>query len=108
MRTPKKIDSNQPEIVAALRQIGATVQSISEIGGGCPDLLVGFRGENFLLEVKVPGSERRMTRLEVQWLEDWRGTAAVVSTVEQALDIIGAGWRPEHREVYLAMQQVVE
>lgn len=105
---PAKTDRNQREIVATLRQVGATVQPIHEIGGGCPDILVGFRGQNYLIEVKAPGSERRLTRLEVEWLEEWRGQSAVVSTSEQALDIIGAGWRPEHREAYLAMQGAAE
>lgn len=103
--TYKKVDSNQPEIVAALREAGACVQSIAAIGAGCPDLLVAFRGANYLLEVKPPGSERRLTRLEVEWLENWRGQAAVVSSAEQALDIIGASWRPEFRIAYLAMQK---
>jgi len=102
---PRKVDTNQSEIVAALREVGATVCDIHEVAGGCPDLLVGFRGVNHLLEVKAPGSERRMTRLEVEWIENWRGPVAVVSTVEQALDMIGAGWKPEHRDMYIAMEK---
>ena len=105
---PRKVDGNQAEIVAALRDIGATVQSLASIGSGCPDILCAFRGVNWLMEIKAPGSERRMTRLEVEWIENWRGPVAVVSTIEQALDMIGAGWKPEHRDVYLRMHEAAE
>ena len=50
MRQRNKPDTNQAEIVAALRDIGAVVFLI-----GRPfDLLVGFRGQLFLLEIKNP------------------------------------------------------
>ncbi len=49
-------DTNQPKIVQALRDIGAVVFLI-----GRPfDLLVGFRGQLFLLEVKNPDGEDKL------------------------------------------------
>ena len=56
-RTAAKVDANQADIVAALRRIGATVQCLHQVGHGCPDLLVGWHGENILLEVKMPGGD---------------------------------------------------
>jgi hypothetical protein len=50
MRRAAKVDANQTEIVQALRQIGAVVQSLAAVGNGCPDLLVGYRNRLFLLE----------------------------------------------------------
>ena len=47
---PKSVDANQPEIVAALRAAGATVQHLHEVGQGCPDILAGFRGRNYLID----------------------------------------------------------
>jgi hypothetical protein len=88
--TPRAVDANQSEIVAGLRGIGATVCDIHEVGAGCPDILVGFRGTNWLLEIKAPGRARGLTRMEVAWLEAWRGQAAVVTTIDDALRIIGA------------------
>jgi DNA-binding NarL/FixJ family response regulator len=41
MHRAAKVDANQTEITAALRQMGATVQHIHTVGKGCPDLLVG-------------------------------------------------------------------
>ena len=52
MRRAAKVDANQAEIVQALRQIGAVVQSLAAVGNGCPDLLVGYRNRLFLLELK--------------------------------------------------------
>ncbi|SPA44622.1 hypothetical protein [Cupriavidus taiwanensis] len=88
MRRAAKVDDNQAEIVKALRQIGATVQPIHQIGKGCPDLLVGWRGMNTLLELKdgrKPPSARKLTQDEVDWHETWRGQVAVVETVEEAI-----------------------
>jgi hypothetical protein len=76
--------------VDVLRQVGAAVQSIAPIGGGCPDLLVGFRDRNYVLEIKMPGSERRLTEKERVWIRNWRGQVNVVTSVEDALAVIGA------------------
>ena len=61
--TATMIDDNQNDIVTALRKAGATVRIISQ-GEGIPDLLVGFRGETMLMEVKdggKPPSARTLT-----------------------------------------------
>jgi hypothetical protein len=92
-RMPKRVDANQAEIVRALRAIGATVQPRHDVGKGCPELLVGFRGENFCLEVKdgaKPRSRQALTEDEEQWEERWQGQYRVVRTVEEALRAVGA------------------
>ena len=85
----RKVDGNQAIIVAALRAAGASVQTLHEVGSGCPDLAVGHHGQTFLIEVKEPRSANRPTKAEREWFESWRGHAAVVTTPEQALRIIG-------------------
>ena len=72
----KKTDTNQAEIMKDLRQAGATVASLHAVGRGLPDLLVGFRGENYLLEVKT--DRGKLTQAQVTWHETWRGRVAVV------------------------------
>jgi hypothetical protein len=65
MRRAARVDHNHAEIVRALRDVGATVESLAAIGSGCPDALVGFRGVNVLLEIKnpnVPKSDQQLTR----------------------------------------------
>lgn len=91
MRKRGRIDANQSEIVDDLRAIGATVQILSGMGHGCPDLLVGFQGRNILLEIKdgkrIP-SERKLTPDEKDWHAAWRGQVAVVESREQALQAV--------------------
>lgn len=93
VRRAAKIDANQVEIVKALRQVGASVQSLAATGKGCPDLLVGFRGVNFLMEVKdgeKVKSKRKLTPDQVEWHDSWRGRVYVVEGVDQALDIVSS------------------
>lgn len=92
MRRAPKIDRNQPEIVKALRAVGASVQILAAVGEGCPDLAVGFQSRNYLLEVKdgeLPPSRRRLTDDQSDWHARWRGHAVVVRSVEEALMAIG-------------------
>ena len=70
MRRAAKIDENQPEIVAALRKIGALVTDLSGVGNGVPDILVAFRGMFYLLEIKdgsKPPSARKLTDDQAKW-----------------------------------------
>lgn len=93
MRRAAKVDDNQADIVGALEAAGCTVQSLAPVGRGCPDLLVGVCGANVLIEVKDGSKEpsrRGFTTQQKVWHRDWRGTAHVAETVEQALQIVGA------------------
>ena len=82
-------DGNQAEIVAALRARGAIVRLIEGANNqrGVPDLLVGWRGVTYLLEVKPPAGARKALRPEqVEFFASWRGgPAAVVHSVDEAL-----------------------
>lgn len=85
-----KIDAAQSAIVAALRKVGATVQSLADIGRGCPDLLVGFRSRTYLFEVKT-ARIAQLTQAEAIWHADWRGQPVyVVHDAQEALTYIGA------------------
>ena len=52
MSRAKRVDANQGEIVDALRAVGAKVQPLHMVGEGVPDLLVRYRGDLHLVEVK--------------------------------------------------------
>ena len=87
-RYAPKLDANQRQIVDALRAAGVTVQLLSRVGGGCPDLLCGAGGVSYLLEVKRPGQKPRPEQIE--WAARWRGVAVQVVTNErEALDACG-------------------
>jgi hypothetical protein len=92
MRLHARTDDNQREIVDALRSVGASVQLLHTVGKGCPDLLVGFRGQNFLLEVKdgkKPLSAQALTEDEKRWHLMWGGSVHTVRDVDEALVAIG-------------------
>ena len=85
MRFAARVDENQKAIVSALRAAGAYVWII-----GLPvDLLVGYRGHTFLVEIKS-GSKKRFTALQADFFENWSGsTLARVDSPESALRMIG-------------------
>lgn len=58
------------------------------LGDGAPDLVVGARGRNYLLEVKFPGDEDDLTPAERRFHEAWQGQIDVVSSLEMALEVI--------------------
>lgn len=77
-------DPNQKEIVAALRAVGATVDII----GDPVDLLVGWRGENLLMEVKRD-AKAKLQPSQVAFIGSWRGQVARVNSVAEALAVLG-------------------
>lgn len=96
-RRAARIDANQPQIVKALRQVGATVQHMHMVGAGCPDILVGFQGQNFAMEIKdgaKPPSARKLTEDEACWHLQWRGQVAIVNNEADALAAIGVNLAP--------------
>lgn len=92
MRIASRVDANQPKIVKALRELGCSVQSMAAIGKGCPDLLVGYRGRNIIMEIKDGDkfpSERRLNPDQQIWHEDWKGQVDKVENIEQAKKLLG-------------------
>ena len=87
MRRAAKVDANQQQIVKALRKVGASVQSLAAIGDGCPDLAVGYRGKNLLLEVKQP--KGKLTEDQEKFHREWKGDLCVVRSVDEALLLLG-------------------
>ena len=88
MRRDARADEHQPEIVEALRAAGATVQHLHMVGRGCPDIVVGYQNFNYLLEIK--SADGKLTFSEGEWHLDWQGQVAIVRTIDEALDAIGA------------------
>lgn len=92
MRRAAKVDANQHEIVDALRGVGASVSITSAVGEGFPDIAVGYKGQNLLLEIKdgsKPPSDRKLTPAQQKWHREWCGTVLVVETVKDAFRAIG-------------------
>jgi hypothetical protein len=85
MRYASRIDKNQTEIVRVLRAAGAYVWII-----GLPvDLLVGYKGRTFLVEIK-DGPKKKLTKLQEDFFKNWSGsTLARIDGPEAALRMIG-------------------
>jgi hypothetical protein len=81
-----KVDFNQQEIVEGLRKAGRTVVILNST----IDLLVGYQGKNFLLEVKRPevrGKKTELKESQKDFIRNWRGQVSVVYTIEEALNL---------------------
>jgi Holliday junction resolvase len=74
----RKTDANQSSIVSALRQVGASVVDLSAVGKGCPDLLVGYRGQTYLLEVKNKAGRNRLTADQNVFMAWWHGVPPII------------------------------
>ena len=84
MRRAARVDSNQDQVIIALRAAGAYVWII-----GLPvDLLVGYKGRTMLMEVKT-GPKKTLTALQHVFFANWTGgTLARVDGPESALSAL--------------------
>ncbi len=95
MRRAAKVDDNQPEIVAAFRQMGCQVQPLHAVGSGCPDLAVSTSGRTYMVEVKDGSkspSRRALTPDQQVWHACWQDEVYIVETVEQ-VELLVKIWR---------------
>lgn len=81
-------DSTHHEVVEALESVGASVFDCADMGGGFPDLVVGYRGRTYLMEVKGP--KGKLSPSQVAFSAGWRGDKVLmVRTRAEALRAIG-------------------
>jgi len=85
MRYAARVDQNKDQIVSALRAAGAYVWDLK-----LPvDLLVGYAGHTFLVEIKRD-NKARLTTLQREFFARWTGgTLARIDSPEAALRMIG-------------------
>ena len=83
-----KVDENQPDIVKVFRDAGATVGLIHRAGSGVPDLIVGYRGFDVQVEVKMP-AKLKLTPKEAEYHDSWKGhKVAVISSDSEARGLL--------------------
>lgn len=90
MRAYAKKDANHVEVVTQLRKIGATVLDIATLKNCC-DIVVGYRGKNYLFEIKDPKktkSQKKLTDGEVKFHDNWRGQVCVIETLDDAMKVM--------------------
>lgn len=80
MRHAARTDDIQPEVIKALRSIGASVYYLK-----LPlDLLVCFKGRTLLVECK--DEDGRITKQQAQFLEMWPGEVHIVRSPKEAIE----------------------
>jgi hypothetical protein len=101
MRRNGKSDGNQSGIVDDLRRIpGCTVAVTSSAGDGFPDLVVGFRGFNFLVEIKDPEQPKHRHELtddQKLFHAAWKGQVAKCFTFMDVVRLLTAESSPSFR-----------
>ena len=91
MSVIKRTDANQKIIVAALRAAGASVAITSSLGKGFVDIVAGINGFSLLMEIKDGSkarSQQKLTEAEQKFFDEWKGHAAIVTTIDEALSEI--------------------
>jgi Holliday junction resolvase len=86
-----KVDANQKEIIQAFRQMGCSVAPTHNAGKGFPDLVVGFQGVNFMVEIKdgnKPPSAQKLTPDQIKFHDEWRGQICIVNCVDDCVDLL--------------------
>lgn len=91
MRRRARVDANQKEIVAKLREIGCSILHTHQLGKGAPDIIIGFNNRNYLVELKDGSktkSQQKLTPDEVEFQNEWKGNYHVCNSFEQVKSIL--------------------
>lgn len=94
----KRTDKTQKSIVERFRNLGAVVSITSSLGNGFVDLVVGIKltgGRLWigLIEVKdgeKPPSQRKLTKDEQQFHEQWAGAVYIIKSADEAAELFEA------------------
>lgn len=90
MRKYGKKDSNHKEIVLAYLALGAVCFDMSAMGNGFPDLLVWYKNNFYLVEIK--SKDGKLTKDQIKFIYEnkiYGIKVHVVKTKIEALSVIG-------------------
>lgn len=73
----RKSDGNQPKIVQELRDCGLSVEVLSRVGHGIPDLMVADDERQVWVEIKEPG--KKLTPYEKMFFARWPQQLRIVA-----------------------------
>lgn len=89
MRRNAKKDVNQTEIVNQLRDIpGVSVAITHRLGGGFPDIVIGYKNHNLLVELKSEGG--KLNEAEEKFSDSWRGAYRIAFDVDPIIQWINS------------------
>lgn len=87
MRRAARADTNQPDIVRALRRGGASIWHTHTLGRGGPDIVVGYCGVNVLTEIKRDEREP-LTPAEIKFHSTWQGRIVTIRNEREAEQLL--------------------
>lgn len=96
-------DANQKGIVDLARTIDARVAITTGVGGGFPDLVVGFRNQAHLVEVKGPDGKLRKS--QELFIRTWPGPVWVIDNGQALVDRLLAADRTERGHVLMLLRE---
>lgn len=70
---------------------GVSVRSIHTIGQGIGDLILGYKGKNYLIEVKdgsKSASRKKLTPDEERFHKEWTGQICIVENIDDIIDLL--------------------
>lgn len=91
MRKYGRQDANHHEIADAFRKLGCSFLSMSALGDGAPDGLVGWGGICIPIEIKdgnKPPSARKLTDAQEEFHQKWTGGMRLVDGMEAVLETV--------------------
>lgn len=84
----KRVDTNQKEIVKALRDSGMYVFHLHTQGQGCPDILAGMNGQTYLIEIKA-SDKAKFTDAQIKFMAEWTGGKVIrINNSIEAIDFV--------------------
>ena len=84
----KRVDENQKQIIHTFIALGASVLNLSRVGEGCPDILIGYRNQSVLREIKR-NEKAPFTEPQIKFMQNWRGGAVSrIDSVDAAIRLI--------------------
>ena len=84
MRLRGRTDANQKALRTHAEALGASFVSLANLGEGCSDAMLGWRGETFLVEFKT--EKGYLTEQQRQFNRRWQGGKVHVVRTEADLE----------------------
>lgn len=88
----KRTDANHKQIIDAIRKIPSlSVFSTHMVGKGFPDIVIGYKGINYLVEIKdgeKTKSQKKLTDDEIKFHQSWFGQIIVCECVQDVLQLL--------------------
>ena len=86
MKQRARVDKNHKEIVECFRKIGCSVLSLHAVGKGCPDLLISYQQQLYLVEVKDTGG--KLNAMQEAWHRKWGSRVFIIKSQNECISLI--------------------